>query len=74
MRRGVKGTGFAACALALLFLSSCITRIPDEVLDADWCRSMEDALEKADARGRRNLMAAMDRHRCGEKRAAARAG
>ncbi len=74
MRRDLEGAGFAACALALLFLSSCITRIPDEVLDANWCRSMEDALEKADARGRRNLTAAMDRHRCGEKLAAAQAG
>jgi hypothetical protein len=60
----------ALCSL-LLMLASCMPRIPDHVLDADWCRSMEAAKAEADGRGRRNLEAAMTRHHCKEKLAEA---
>ena len=56
----------------LLVLASCMPRIPDSVLDADWCRSMEAAKADADARGQRNLTAAMKKHNCAAKLAAAK--
>ena len=55
----------------LLIMSSCMPRIPEQVLDADWCRDMEAAKAGADARGRRNLTAAMKKHDCAAKLAAA---
>ena len=56
---------------SLLMLASCMPRIPDHVLDADWCRNMEAAKVEADGRGRRNLETAMTRHHCKEKLAEA---
>lgn len=63
-----------AAVLSLGLLCSCMTRIPEEVLDAEWCRSLLGALPKADERGRKNLQAAMTKHRCAEKMAADQAG
>lgn len=56
---------------SLLFLASCMPRIPEHVLDAEWCRSMEAAKADADERGRHNLSHAMKTHRCEAKLAAA---
>ncbi|WP_337183001.1 hypothetical protein [Shinella sp.] len=56
---------------SLLILASCTPRIPEHVLDAEWCRSMEAAKADADERGRRNLSLAMKEHRCEAKLAAA---
>ncbi len=56
---------------SLLLLSSCMTRIPEEVLDADWCRDMAVAEAKATGAGRENLAAAMIKHDCKGKLAAA---
>ncbi len=58
----------------LLVLSSCMPKIPESVLDADWCRNMEAARADADARGRRNLAAAMQKHDCAAKLVAAKSG
>ena len=57
---------------SLLVLASCMPRIPDHVLDADWCRRMDAAKADADLRGRRNLETAMMRHHCKEKLAGTR--
>lgn len=55
----------------LLVLASCMPRIPEHVLDADWCRRMEAAKADTDPRGRRNLAAAMQKHNCEAKLAEA---
>lgn len=57
---------------SLLLLSSCMPRIPQEVLDANWCRDMAAAKAKATGTGRANLAAAMIRHDCAAKLAAER--
>lgn len=54
----------------LLLLSSCMPHIPEEVLDANWCRDMAAAKAKAKGTGRANLAAAMIRHDCAAKLAA----
>lgn len=56
--------------LCLLLLTSCIPHIPEEVLDANWCRDMAAAKAKATGTGRANLAAAMIRHGCAAKLAA----
>ncbi len=50
--------------LALLALTGCI---PEHVLDADWCRSMQAASVSADQRGKSNLSRAMTLHHCDAK-------
>ncbi|MBK5568683.1 hypothetical protein AB4Z34_31515 [Ensifer sp. 2YAB10] len=56
---------------SLLLLSSCIPHIPEEVLDAGWCRDMAAAKARATGKERENLAAAMIRHHCAAKLAAA---
>ena len=60
----------AVLLCSLLLLSSCIPHIPEEVLDAGWCRDMAAAKAKATGKGRENLAAAMIRHDCAAKLAA----
>ena len=52
---------------SLLLLSSCMTGIPEEALDANWCRDMAAAKAKATNAGRENLAAAMIKHDCKAK-------
>lgn len=76
MRSGWRVLAFAAFGVAVLPLASCISHIPEEVLDADWCRQIDAARLSAEGTGRRNLETAMKKHHCAEKlaEAAAREG
>lgn len=71
MRPGRRVLAFTVLGAAILSLASCISRIPEEVLDADWCRQMETARKSTEGAGRRNLETAMKKHHCAEKLAEA---